>query len=452
MPAETVRFAPGFESLGVDLRLAGFTTALAMLTACMFGILPALQAARAPVAPALKEGGRSSTGRQLLRRAIVVAEMAIALPLLVAAGMGVLGTHRFLNGPQGYEPDGLLTMKVVLPERTYANENARRHFATRALQAVQDVPGVTAASVVNLMPSGGSNSSRLIEREGRPVADPRAMPEVDNRVVTADYFAVLGIPIARGRAFTAADREDAAKVAIVSESMARKLWAEEDPIGRRLKLRNGAWLTVVGVSGDVIHDWFNKRNEPTLYRPFLQAPTPEFAIALRAAGDPGALAGMARRALLTVDPAQPVFDLRTQRAALDNKTVGLKYLAAIMSVFAVLALVLAAVGLYAVIAFLVAQRSHEIGLRLALGASARDILRMTVGQALRLTLIGTAIGLALSIASGRLMEAGVLGIASGEGRILLGFASVLMAAAMLAGYLPARRAAAIDPMIALRAE
>jgi putative ABC transport system permease protein len=426
--------------------------ALALLTACIFGVLPALQAARAPVAPALKEGGRSSTGRQLLRRAIVVAEMAIALPLLIAAGMGVLGTHRFLNGPQGYDPDGLLTMKVVLPERTYANGHARRQFATRALEAVQGVSGVTAAAVVNLMPSGGSNSSRLIELEGRTAADPRAMPEVDNRVVTADYFAVLRIPIARGRAFTGADGEDAAKVAIVSESMARKLWAGEDPIGRRLKLRDGAWLTVVGISGDVIHDWFNKRNEPTLYRPFLQAPTAEFAIALRTDGDPAVLAGTVRRALLTVDPAQPVFDLRTQRAALDNKTIGLKYLAAIMSVFAALALVLAAVGLYAVVAFLVAQRSHEIGLRMALGASARDILRMTVGQALRLTLIGTAIGLALSIASGRLMEAGVLGIASGDARIFGGFAMVLVAAALLAGYLPARRAAAIDPMIALRAE
>jgi ABC-type antimicrobial peptide transport system permease subunit len=206
------------------------------------------------------------------------------------------------------------------------------------------------------------------------------------------------------------------------------------------------------VSGDIIQDWFDKRNAPTAYRPLAQAPPDSMGIAVRTTGDPAAAAGAVRQALLRVDRTQPVFEMMTMRVQLKERTIGLQYLAAIMTVFGGLALLLAAVGLYAVIAYLVAQRCHEIGLRIALGASARDVVRMTVGQALRLTLAGAAIGLVLSIALSRLMEAGILGIATSDARVFLAFAAVLIASAMLAGYLPARRAATIDPMIALRAE
>ena len=455
MPARIIRFVPGFESLGVDLRLFAFTIGLALLTACIFGVLPALQAARSKVSDALKEGGRSSTGRQLLRRAIVVAEMSIALPLLVAAGLGVLGTNRFLNGPQGYDPDGVLVMRLVLPERSYPDVASRRRFAERALAEIAAVPGVEHAGAVNNLPASGSNWSRTIEVDGHPAADPRNPPAVDSRIMTPDYFTVMRIPIRRGRGFTASDREGAAPVAIISESMAQRYWPGEDPIGRRVRLGKDPkdpWLTVVGVSGDIIQDWFDKRNAPTVYRPLAQAPPDSMGIAVRTTGDPAAAAGAVRQALLRVDRTQPVFEMMTMRVQLKERTIGLQYLAAIMTVFGGLALLLAAVGLYAVIAYLVAQRRHEIGLRIALGASARDVVRMTVGQALRLTLAGAAIGLVLSIALSRLMEAGILGIATSDARVFLAFAAVLIASAMLAGYLPARRAATIDPMIALRAE
>jgi putative ABC transport system permease protein len=321
------------------------------------------------------------------------------------------------------------------------------------MEALTSVPGVEHAAAVNNLPASGSNSSRTIDVDGHPPADPRNPPSVDNRVATPDYFTVMRIPIRRGRAFTATDREGSAPVAIVSESMAQRYWPGEDPIGRRLRTtRESAWITIVGVSGDLIQDWFDKRNAPTLYRPFAQLPTDFLGIAVRTAGDPIAAAGAVRQALLRVDPTQPVFEMMTMRVQLRERTVGLQYLAAIMTVFGGLALILAAVGLYAVIAYLVAQRQHEIGLRIALGASARDVVRMTVGQALRLTLMGAAIGLVLSIALSRLMEAGILGIATSDARVFLGFSAVLIAAAMLAGYLPARRAASIDPMIALRAE
>jgi putative ABC transport system permease protein len=452
MPANILRFVPGFESLGPDLRLVSFTVGVAVVTACIFGLLPALQSARSSVTEALKEGGRTSTGRQTVRRAIVILEIAVALPLLVAAGLGVIGTERFLTGPQGYDPDGLLTMKLILPDRTYPDDAARRLFVTKTIDALQRIAAVERVAAINNMPTSGANSSRAIEIDGHPPADPNNLPSVDFRTITSDYFSTLRIPIVRGRPFNATDREDTQPVVIVSESMARKFWPNEDPIGRRMKTRNGAWLTVVGISGDVIHDWFNRRNTPAMYRPLPQAPTDYLCLVLRSRGEPAAIAPEARHALLSIDPDQPLFDVMTMRRALHERTIGLQYLAAIMATFAGIALLLATVGLYALITYFVAQRRHEIGVRIALGASARDVVTLTVTQALRLTLTGAAIGLVLAIALSRLMQAGLLGIASSDARVFVAFAAILIAASLVAGYLPARRAAAIDPMTALRVE
>ena len=452
MPANILRFVPGFESLGPDLRLVGFTVGIAVFTACIFGLLPALQSARSSVTETLKEGGRTATGRQTVRRAIVVLEMAIALPLLVAAGLGVVGTQRFLTGPQGYDPDGLLTMKLILPDRAYPDDAARRLFVTKTIEAFRQIAGVERVAAINNMPTSGSNSSRAIEIDGHPPADPNNLPRVDYRTITSDYFSTLRIPIIRGRAFSTGDREGTQPVVIVSESMARKFWPNEDPIGRRMKVRGGPWLTVVGISGDVIHDWFNRRNTPAMYSPLPQSPSDYLCLVLRTSGEPTTIAPDARRALLGIDSDQPVFDVMTMRHALHERTIGLQYLAAIMATFAGIALLLSTVGLYALITYSVAQRRHEIGVRIALGASAADVVKLTVGQALRLTVIGAAVGLGLAVALSRLIQAGLLGIASSDPRIFLAFAAVLIVASLVAGYMPARRAAAIDPIAALRVE
>lgn len=452
MPANILRFVPGFESVGPDVRLVSFTMALALLTAVIFGLLPALQAGRAGVSETLKEGGRTATGRQVLRRALVIAEIAIALPLLVTAGLGALGTRQFLSGPQGYDPDGLLTMKIVLLNGAYPDAASRRVLVDKAIAAIQTIAGIDSVSVVNNPPASGGNAGRRVDIDGHPAADPKNLPIVDMRAATPGYFSTLRIPIVRGRDFTTADREDSAPVAIVSESMARKFWPNEDPVGRRFKTSAEGSMTVVGICGDIIHDWFNRRNAPTLYRPYRQVPTNYFGIMIRTPGDPSSLGAPVRRALLDVDPAQPVFDMMTMRRALHERTIGLQYLVAVTTVFGGIALLLASVGLYALISYLVVQRRHEIGVRIALGASRAQVVRLTIGQAFRLTIAGSVIGLLLSIALGRLIQAGLIGVGSSDARVFVAFAAVLVGTALVAGYVPARRAAAIDPMMALRTE
>jgi putative ABC transport system permease protein len=275
---------------------------------------------------------------------------------------------------------------------------------------------------------------------------------VDYRTGTPGLFEALQMPLRAGRAFSDADREDTQPVAIVSESLARRHWPEGDPLGKRIKFSTGPWLTVVGVSGDHIHGWFNRRNYPTLYRPFRQAPVGGMALIVRTSRAPSTVAAEARAAVRAIDPSQPVFELQPMRQTLRERTIGLQYVGAIMFVFGGLALLLAVIGVYGVMSSMVAQRTHEIGVRMALGATRGDVLRLTVGQASSLTGIGVGLGIALSLLLGRLIEAGLLGVASSDGRITAGLAAILVAAALAAGYLPARRAASIDPTVALRGD
>jgi putative ABC transport system permease protein len=455
MPAKIARFVAGWYQMDVDLRLVAFTAVLAIAAALVFGLIPALQASRPRLTETLKEGGRGSTAgaaRLRMRRGLVVGEMALALPLLVAAALSVLTVHRFLNGPQGFNPDGLLTMRLELPNARYPDGDAQRRFAGTVVDRLRAVPGVDEAAAINVIPATGNNSGQSIEIEGIPNPDPSNPPSVDYRTATPAVFAALQIPIRAGRAFTDADREDSQPVAIVTESLARRHWPGTDPIGKRVKAGTGPWLTVVGISGDVIHDWFGRRNYPTLYRPFRQAPTSGMALVVRTSRDPSMLTPDARAAVRAVDSSQAVFDVLSMRQSLQERTIGLQYVGAVMLVFGGLALLLAVVGVYGVMANMVTQRRHEIGVRMALGATRRDVLRLTVGQTGRLTVVGVGLGIVLSFLLGRLIEAGLLGVASSDARITGGLATILIASALVAGYLPARRAASIDPTVALRGE
>jgi putative ABC transport system permease protein len=455
MPAKIARFVAGWHAMDVDLRLIAFTSALAIVTALVFGLIPAIQASRPRLSETLKEGGRSATAggaRLRLRRGLVVGEIALALPLLVAAALSVLTVHRFLNGPQGFNPEGLLTMRLLLPEARYPDGPARTRFAGETVDRLRALPGVVSAAAVNVMPASDNNSGRSVEVDGIPNPDPANPPSVDYRTATPTLFETLQIPIRSGRGFTDADREDTEPVAIVTESLARRHWPNSDALGKRIKLGTGPWLTVVGVSGDHIHNWFGRRNYPTIYRPFKQAPASGMALIVRTSRNPSTVAAEARAAVRSVDSSQPVFELQPMRQTLLERTLGLQYVGAIMFAFGGLALLLAVIGVYGVMASMVTQRTHEIGVRMALGATRSDVLRLTVGQAGKLTAVGVGLGVTLSLLLGRFIEAGLLGVASSDARITASLAAILVASALAAGYLPARRAASIDPTVALRGE
>jgi len=449
MPASIARFVPGWTSMQVDLRILALTTLVALGAAVLFGIVPALQCTRPRLTDTLKEGGRGASagrGRQRIRRALVVAEITLALPLLVASAMGAIGAHRFLYGPQGYDADRVLAMEMVLPRAAYEGDDARRAFVERVLDRAAAIPGAERAAVMNIVPARGNNNSRPLEIEGRPAADPAFPPNVDFRSATPEIFAVLDIPVHRGRSFTTADGKNAQPVVVISQSLAQRYWPDEDPLGRRLKLGTGPWLTIVGICGDVVHDWFSRRNYPTAYVPFAQSPTRIFGLVVRSDGDPAALSSAARGAVRAIDANQPVYDVMTLRAALGERTLGLQYIAAVMGVLGTLALILAAGGVYGVMAYMVAQRAHEIGVRIALGATRADVMKLTVSHTVRLAAAGVALGIALSLLLGRVIEWGLLGTATVDARIVAALGAVLSLSALAAGYIPARRAASIDPI------
>ena len=455
LPSRLHRFVEGWSRMDVDLRLVLFTCGVAVLTSVIFGLLPALRASRPRLSETLKENGRGTTsgrGRQRLRSVLVIGEVALALPLLVASGVSTLGAYRFLNGPQGYEPDGVLVMRTVLPEAKYAERDARRQFVDEMLPRLLQLPGVRAVGAGNVLPAGNGNPQRPVEVEGKPQLDPANPVTIGFRSVTPELFTALQIPLLGGRSFTSADRAETQPVAILSKVAADRHFPGLDPIGRRIRVGDGPWLAVVGVAGDVIHNWFSQRNVPTLYRPFSQEPTLNVAVAIRADGDLDALMGPARAAVRAVDPAQPMFDQMSMRQVLHERTIGLQYVAGIMGVFGVLALLLSVVGVYSLMAFIMAQRSHEIGVRIALGAGRRDVLRLTVGQAARMAGIGVAIGLVLAAGVGRVMNAALEGVFSTDPRMALAFAAILLVSAIAAGYIPGRRATRIDPLTALRAD
>ena len=453
MPPTIARFVAGWYEMDVDGRLVLFTSGLSVLTAVIFGLVPAIQASRPQLTEALKEGGRTTvSGSKLrLRRGLVIAEIALALPLLVAAGLSVVTVNRFLNGPQGFNPDGALTMRLILPDATYSTPESRTQFADAVVKQLKAMPGVTSAAAANVIPAITSNSGRSFEIDGRPVPNLLDRPDADYRTVTDEYFTALGIPVIQGRAFNSGDRAGTQPVVIVSQAMARRHWPDGNPIGARIRFSdNEPWQTVVGICGDVIHNWFARRNFPTVYRPFSQGPTRSMALVLRTSGDPESLAAASRAAVRSVDRTQPVYEVSSMRKTLRERTVGLQYVGAIMFVFGGLALALAVIGIYGVMAYMVTQRTHEIGVRMALGATRQDVLRLTVRQTAKLTAIGVSIGLALAVLLARLIEAALFGLSSTDPTMVAGLAIVLSLAALAAGYVPARRAASLDPSQALR--
>jgi putative ABC transport system permease protein len=339
-------------------------------------------------------------------------------------------------------------MHAVLPDATYTDPEARRRFVENTTEALSALPGVTGVGISNVIPTSGGNAGRWIEVEGQPAPDPANRPAIDYRTVTPSFMQTMQLPMLRGRGITPADTADSLPVIIISDSAARRFFGDADPIGKRIRLGGSdtPWLTIVGISGDYIHNWFGRRNAPTAYRPYAQAPALGLSFVIRANGDLAALMGPAREAIRRVDPAQPVFDLMTVNDALAERTIGLQYVAAIMAVFGGLALLIAAVGVYSLMAFIVAQRTHEIGVRIALGATAGGVVRQILRESLRVVAIGAAVGWVIALLVAMHVRGGVV-----NATIFVGVPVVLMLVAAAACWVPARRAARVDPVVALRA-
>jgi len=447
---------PRIEEIRIDGTVLAFTAGVALLTGLLFGLAPALQASSADFHESLKEGGRQTglgSGRQRLRSLLVVSEVALSLVLLIGAGLLIRSFVRVLDNDMGFDPSRVLALDLSLPLSSYGEPEKQAAFFKELLARVNRLPGVKGAAVVSHLPLGGNNTNSGLLIEGRTW--PRdELPLADDRLVSADYFRVLGIHLVRGRTFTPRDVESSLHVAVINESLARRFFSHTDPIGKRIDMqwKTSGWQEIVGVVGDIKHDGLDLPSEPAVYVPYLQTPDSGMTLVVRATGDSLGLVGAVRAQVYGVDRNQPVSRVRTMEE-LVAESVGPRRLSmSLLSGFASLALFLAAVGIYGVMSTSVAQRTHEIGVRMALGARRADVIRLVVGQGAKLTLAGLGLGLAVALPLTRLLSVLLFGVSATDPLTFCGVSFLLTVVALLACYLPARRASRVDPMAAIRCE
>ncbi|HEX2095286.1 MAG TPA: ABC transporter permease [Longimicrobiaceae bacterium] len=454
IPATLLRYVPQMAHLGIDGAVLGYTLLLSFGTGILFGLVPALQASRPDLASTLKEGDRGSAGvrRGRLRSTLVVSEVALALVLVTATGLMVKSFLRQLSANPGFRPERSLVFWLNLPEARYREGERIVAFQDALVERLRSLPGVESVGTVDPLPLTGEGRERRFTVEGRPVLTPADTPWANLRVASPGYFQAIGIPLLRGRGFTDADREGAPGVALVSQAMAEQFWPGEDPVGKRVVVQGGRPREVVGVVGDVA-DWRAGNRSPAfLYIPYTQAASPRIGVVVRTRNDALTAAAAVRRAVFTLDPEQPVHALRSMDEVLSEALIAQRINAVMLSVLAGIALLLAVVGVYGVVAYSVARRTHEIGVRVALGASTGDVLRLVVGQGMRPVLLGVALGVLGALAVSRLLSAILWGVSATDPATLAGVPALLAGVAVLACWLPARRAARVDPMVALRSE
>ncbi len=450
----------------IDGRVLGYTTLLVLIAVLAFGLAPAWQATRPVLNEALKEGGRGAAQgprAHRMRKGLIVAEIALSLMLLVVAGLMIRTVINFQRVEPGFETSQLLTLRVALPERDYGTDEQVRDFYRRVQSELQTQPGIQAVGAINRLPLAGSsrNARRTLAIEGRPVADPNDKPWAIDLVVTPGYFEALGIWLRAGRTLTAQDSATAQRVAVISETMARKYWPNGDALGQRFKLERSAaadnqaavdWVAIVGVVNDVRNDDVNNPPLPQIYFPHAQQPVRELSIAVRTAGAPLDFIAAVRQAARNVDPKLPVFEVRSMDQLLFEDLAGSSIVAELLGVFALLALALAAVGIYGVMSYSVAERTNEIGVRLALGAQRRQVLVLVLKHGAKLTALGIGIGLLGALALAQLVKSLLFGIGATDPLTFTAITLVLAGAALLASYIPAQRATRINPLVALRRE
>ena len=451
---------PRIAEIHVDKRVLWFTFAVSLLTGLFFGLVPALQVSKTDLNESLKESGRSAMGgrhRQRARNLLVVSEVALSLVLLVGAGLLAKSFLRLQNVNTGFTPDHLLTATLELPRAKYQDDVLMSQFFRQVVERAGGLPGVEAAGAISQLPLSGKEELDGFSIEGR--TDPTEtslIQTADFRVITPDYFRAMRIPLLKGRLFNEQDRASTTYSAIIDESFARRFFPGEDPLGKRINedgSRNEhGFAVIVGVVGGVKHTDVKTEPRPTMYVPAEQSPWETMTLVVRSSGDPTALAAALRDEVAAVDKDQPLSEIDIMEQLFAKAVAPQRFNLMLVGIFAALALTLATVGVYGVIAYSVTQRAQEMGVRLALGANSRDILRLVIGQAMRVSLLGVGLGLVAAVGLTRVMSSLLFEVSSTDPVVFVGLAVVLIAVTLVASYIPARRATKVDPLVALRYE
>ena len=450
---------PRLDSIRIDYHVLCFTLLLSLGTGLVFGLAPALAVSNLHLNDSLKEGGRGSaegSGGRRVRGALAISEIALSLVLLIGAGLLARSFLRLQHVDAGFKPDHVLSVQLSLPREKYKEDQQLSAFYDQLLSRVVQQPGVESAAVTNSLPIGGANRLPLLYFRiyGRVQVPTSRLPDAEARIVSPDYFRALRIPLRRGRLFDSHDAKGAPEVAVINETLARRFFPNEDPIGKRITLHTVVeeWSTIIGVVGDVKGSALTAEPYPQIYASYLQSPSRSMTLVVRTAGDPLAISGSVREQVHSLDREQPLYNLFSFEQVLSSSISKPRFNMFLITILACLALLLAAIGIYGVIAYSVAQRTHEIGVRIALGATHGDVIRLVVRQGLLLAAAGLGIGLLAAIAVTRAMTALLYGISATDPATFLGVALVLGGIAFIASYIPARRAARVDPLIALRYE
>ncbi|HAF16158.1 MAG TPA: ABC transporter permease [Blastocatellia bacterium] len=447
------------DNIGIDWQVLAFTLLLSLFTSFIFGLAPALQASKLDLNETLKEGGRGNSGgskQNRLRSLLVITEVALALVLLIASGLMIKSFLRLQNVNPGFNPENLITLEIQLPQNKYSDKNRQAVFQQQLVQRIAQVPGVQSAGTVDNLPFSGNESNVGLTIEGQPPLNAAERPRAFLRNVSPNYFESMGIPLRKGRTFADTDNGNAPGAAIVNETAARRLWPNEEPLGKRFKRGKAdsqyPWVTVVGVVGAVSHTSLEVASQPEVYLPFQQNPELNLTLVARTRSDPKAFAGAVRREVSALDKDLPVSNIKFMDEIIGKSVAQPRVYALLLGIFAGLALILASIGIYGVMSYSVTQRTHEIGIRMALGARPRDVLKLIIKQGMVLGIAGIIIGLIVSFALTRVLASQLYGVSSTDPGTFAAISLLLMFVAVIACYIPALRATKVDPMIAVRYE